>query len=238
MRFSNGSRVARACVFVALVAAVAVPLSARAETSVGVRVGNAGFEFGFLYNDYYHADERVVTRCSEWMSEPDMVVALHLARVSGVQLEVILDWRKSGLTWYDVTHRCRQDSYIYHVDLPSDPGPPYGRAWGYWRQHPRRDVRLSDDEIRHFTTLRALADYSRRPPSDVLRDRRAGKSPREIAGRRSSKSEDAAPPSLSRRTEPAGKAHGKQGDYGKQGGHGDKGDHGKPGSHGKSKGPQ
>ena len=230
MRFSNGSLVSRACAFAALVGVVVVPLSARAETSVGVRVGTSGFEFGFLYNDYYRADERTVTRCSEWMSEPDMVVALHLARVSGVDLEIILDWRRGGLTWYDVTHRCRQDTYIYHVDLPSDPGPPYGRAWGYWRQHPKRDLRLSDDEIRHFTTLRALSDYSRRAPSEVLRDRRAGKSPREIAGKKHSKSEDTAPPMTAK---PKGKSEGP----GKSAGSGKSQGHDKGGKS-KEKGPQ
>jgi len=196
VRFSNGSRAPLACLLAGLVACAAVPQSARAETSVGVHIGSSGFEFGFLYNDYYHADEEVIVGCREWMSEPDMVVALDLARVSGVRLDIILGWRRTGLTWYDITHRCRQDTHIYYVDLPEDTGPPYGRAIGYWRKHPKQDLRLSDDEVRGFVTLKALSDYSRRSPAAVLVERRAGKSPAQIAGKSHGKSEDAAPRSV------------------------------------------
>ena len=212
MRFSNGSRAPFACLLAGLVACAAVPQSARAETSVGVHVGSSGFEFGFLYSDYYHADDEVVVGCREWMSEPDMVVAMDLARVSSVRLDIILGWRRSGLTWYDITHRCRQNTSIYCVDLPADTGPPYGRALGHWRKHPKQDLRLSDDEIRSFVTLRALSDYSRRSPAAVLVERRAGKSPAQIAGKSHGRSEDASPRSVRseapRKSEAAPKSEG------------------------------
>lgn len=218
MRFSNGPKASVLGLVVGLAALALVPHSARGETSVGVRVGTSGFEFGFLYNDYYHADDHVVVGCSEWMSEPDMVVALHLARVADMDLEIILDWRRGGLTWYDITHRCHRDTNIYYVDLPSDPGPPYGRAWGHWRKHPRQDMRMSDDEIRSFTTLRALSEYSRQRPSEVLQMRRQGKSPSQIAGKHRSKSEDAAPRG-SESSSDKGKSNGKSNGKSKGKGH-------------------
>ncbi len=179
-------------------------LPVQAETSVQVRVGTPGFEFGFLYSDYYRVEVPVVERCSQWLSEPDLVVALHLARRSGVALNIIVDWRRGGMTWYDITHRCNLTTTVYYVELPSDCGPPYGRAVGHWRQHRHKDMRLSDDEIRAFVQLQALSEHGHRTPAEVLRLRKAGKSPGQIAASRPGKAE-----ARHEDTSPTGKGKGK-----------------------------
>ena len=226
VRSSNG-RVASTLFFaVGLVALGVGPIAVRAETTVGVQVGTGNFEFGFLYNDYYRVEPRVVQRCTATLSEPDVVVALHLARASGVDLDVILDWRRHGISWFDIGHRCRVGPEFYYVELPSDPGPPYGRAWGYWRRHPRQELRLSDDEVRGFVTLRAISDYSDLSVTDVLRLRREGYTPARIveAGKKTRSSPAAA--KVGGKTEDT--APGRNGNAG----------HGKsaPPGHGKSKG--
>lgn len=79
--------------------------------------------------------------------------------------------------------------------LPDDArlGPPYGRAHGYWRKHPKRDLPLSDEEIYALVLARALADHAGIEPIEVVRMRARGASPREIAARRQGP-EDTAPP--------------------------------------------
>lgn len=156
--------------------------TSQAETTVQVRMGTSGFEFGFLYSDYYHVETPVVQRCTAVMSEADFLVALHLARVSEAGIDVIVDMRRRGLSWYDITHRCMCTTQVYFVDLPEDPGPPYGRAWGHWRKNRRDDFEMSDGEIRAFVQLHALSQHGERAPSDVLRLRKSGRSPAEIAG--------------------------------------------------------
>lgn len=191
--------------------ACAWALPVQADTSVQVRVGSPGFEFGFLYSDYYQVEPPVVQQCSQWLSEPDLVVAMHLARRSGIALNIIVDWRRGGMSWYDITHRCRLTSTVYYVELPHDCGPPYGRAVGHWRKHRNKDVRLSDDEIRAFVQLQALSEHGHRAPAEVLRLRKEGKSPAQIASGRGGKGharhEDAAP--SHGKTEAKGKGHGK-----------------------------
>jgi hypothetical protein len=230
VRSLNGCLRSAVCLAVTLVVLCFAPFRARGETSVGVRVGGDNFEFGFLYNDYYHVEPRVVERCTESMSEPDVVVALQLARLSGVQLNVILDWRRAGISWFDVTHRCRLGTDIYYVELPPDPGPPYGRACGYWRKHPRQELRLSDDEVRGFVTLRALSDYSNLSAGEVIRMRKQGYTPVRIAeSRRQNRSlsaatkagmqprrEDTAPSKTSGRADASdSRRRGKSADHGK-----------------------
>jgi hypothetical protein len=238
VRSSNGRLGSILYLAVGLVVLCFSPLRTRAETSVGVHVGSGNFEFGFLYDDYYHVEPRVVERCTESMSEPDVVVALQLARLSGVELNVILDWRRGGISWFDITHRCRLGTDIYYVELPPDPGPPYGRACGYWRKHPRQELRLSDDEVRGFVTLRALSDYSRVPVSEVIRMRKEGYTPARIAeSRHQSRSLSASTRAgvQSRREDTAPSKSGGDGRGKSDSGKSASGEHGKS-EHGKSKG--
>ncbi len=154
---------------------------ALAETTVRIGAGTSGFEFGFLYSDHYHAEETVVHQCVDWVGEPDLVVALQLSKVSGIELDVIVEWRRQGVAWYEITHRCHRSTEVYRVDLDRDSGPPYGRAWGYWKKHPKQDIVLSDDEIRAFAALKAMSDYTGQPASQIVTQRKQGRSPRDIA---------------------------------------------------------
>jgi len=183
----------------------------QAETTVQVRMGTSGFEFGFLYSDYYRVETPVVQRCTAVMSEADFLVALHLARASGAGIDVIVDLRRRGLSWYDITHRCLCTTQVYFVDLPDDPGPPYGRARGHWRKNRRDDFQMSDDEIRAFVQLAALSQHGGKSPAEVLRLRRSGRSPAEIAGSKGKgkPGEDTAPPAQSKSSQP-GKGKGKK----------------------------
>jgi hypothetical protein len=181
----------------------------QAETTVQVRMGTSGFEFGFLYSDYYHVEAPVVQRCTAVLSEADFLVALHLARASGASIEVVVDMRRRGLSWFDITHRCMCTTQIYFVDIPDDPGPPYGRAWGHWRKNRRDDFEMSDDEIRAFVQLSALSQHGKKSPAEVMRLRKSGKSPAEIVGAKKKAAEDTAPAAQSKSSDKPGKGKSK-----------------------------
>jgi hypothetical protein len=176
------------------IAACILACSASADTTVDVRVGTSGFEFGFLYSDYYGADERVVREHTEWLSESDFVVALHLARLSGRDLDLLVEWRRGGRSWSDITHRCELTADVYRVELTRDPGPPYGRAWGYWKKHPKKSIELSDEEIRAFVVLKAMSDFTRKPAAEIVRLQNEGWTPRKIANGKVAREDASAPP--------------------------------------------
>lgn len=169
---------------------------AAAGTSIGVSVGTSAFELDFMYDDYGVTDRRVVQRGVECLGEVDYVVALHIARTAGLDIQVVIDRRRSGMSWDAVTRSCRLASNIYYVELEPAvcSGPPFGRAYGYWRKHPGADQRLSDDEIRELVLVKGLARHCGTSPSRVVERRKAGHSPAAIAkGRSQQRSEDAAP---------------------------------------------
>jgi len=93
-----------------------------------------------------------------------------------------------------ITRRCHRDASFYYVEVPADvSGPPYGRAHGYWRKHPKGDLHLTDEEIREFVMVQAVAEHCRLAPADVVRRRSHGESARNINAHRSSKGGDSSP---------------------------------------------
>lgn len=201
--------------FIAICTLLAANASHGTDSSVGIRVGTSGFEFGFLYGDHFHVAAADVHRHTQEMDEEDFLVALHLARVSGRKLDLIVGWRSAGASWEDIRHRCELEPRVFRVDLPHDrdPGPPYGRAWGHWKKRSKKALRLSDEEVRAHVVLRVLSDYTKKPAAEILRQRREGWSPSEIAAK-PGKGED---------TTPARKSKGASSKTGKKNGKGEAG---------------
>lgn len=166
---------------------------AAAETTVRVGVGTSGLQFDFLYSDY-GVQPAFVEREVVFVGEPDLLVALHLARVAAIDVNVIIGWRRAGMSWDRITRRCHKDCGIYYVDVPDDvTGPPYGRARGHWKKHPRADLELTDAEVRELVLVQALSGHCKVPAAEVVRRRAAGENARGIAAGRGPRSEDSAP---------------------------------------------
>jgi len=169
-----------------LIACAALAPAAYAETSLRVSAGGPSLELEFLFTDYYGLSRERMRTCALVLDEDDLLVALHLVRVTGVDFEIVARWRRDGQSWDEITRRCRRDCSIYYVAMPEDtrPGPPYGRAYGHWRKHPKGDLRLDDEEIYALVMLRSLSEHAGVTPSEVVRRRSKGESPRAIAARR------------------------------------------------------
>ena len=105
--------------------------------------------------------------------DADLPVVLFLAHECGRPPGYIVDLRAQGLAWSVVFQRVgvRQDVLFEGIDR--DPGPPYGRAWGYWRKNPR-GVRLSDGDISGLVQVQIGARTARMSPYDVCRSRGRG----------------------------------------------------------------
>ena len=78
--------------------------------------------------------------------ERDLPVVLYLAKTSGRSVDFIIGLRSQGLAWSVVLNRCNVAPDVLFVGIERDPGPPYGKAWGYWKKQ-GRNVRLSDNDI-------------------------------------------------------------------------------------------
>lgn len=101
-----------------------------------------------------------------------------IAERARVSPEKVFELHRSGLSFLDISIRFGLGPEIFYVPLERDPGPPYGKAWGYYKKTPRakwNTIRLSDREIVDLANLKLCVDYYRVPADRVVRLRSGGK---------------------------------------------------------------
>src|SRR6266478_4231540 len=121
--------------------------------------------FDFAVGNYYQVPERQVDLVRDRALPPDEVpVAFFVAQRAGVNPTVVVDLRRRGVSWADIALHFHFGPDIYYFR----DGPPYGKAYGYWKNHPPRDVEVIDavnihflSEYHHVTPEQVRAEHSR-----------------------------------------------------------------------------
>ncbi len=128
---------------------------------------------------YYDRDRATVASFGARFEDPDdLSVALFINRSCGRSLDDIWVLRRQGLSWWDISLRYRVPVDVWFVPVRRDPGPPYGKAYGYWKKH-RRDpharVVLADPDIRNLVAVRMIHDYYGVPVETAMQWRASGR---------------------------------------------------------------
>ena len=101
-----------------------------------------------------------------------------LAQRAAVAPERIVALHAEGLSFLDISVRLGLGPELFYVPIAVDPGPPYGRAWGYYRKTPRarwNTIVLSDREVVDLVNLKLCVDHYRVAPERVIELRRKGR---------------------------------------------------------------
>jgi hypothetical protein len=169
---------------------IAAPASrAGADISFGVNapIGNDGNLFFSISSRYFDREPRVVNDWSRRFPNPDdLAVFLHICSQSHLAPDVVFGYRRQGLSWYDVGVRAHLPVDVWYVPVARDPGPPYGKAYGYRRKHqhdPRYAVRLTDREARDLVAVRMAHEYYGVPAETAMDWRRGGGDVRQMMTR-------------------------------------------------------
>ena len=167
--------------FVALATVLATPASrAGVDISFGVNapVGGDGNLFFSISSRYFDRQPQVVQNWGQRFPNPDdLAVFLQICSQSHQSPDVVFNYRKMGLSWYDVGVRVGLPVSVWYVPVAQDPGPPYGNAYGYWRKHERNPgypVRLSDRQARDLVAVRMAHEYYGVAPETAMDWRRGG----------------------------------------------------------------
>ncbi|HEV8699688.1 MAG TPA: hypothetical protein VGV60_00260 [Candidatus Polarisedimenticolia bacterium] len=146
------------------------------DISVGLPISDDAKVFLNITNEYYAPPPEVATvvvrRCPH--PEDDYPTILFLARASGRPPAEILNLRLSGNSWSAIMYRVHVAPSVLFVGIDRDPGPPYGRAWGYWRNHPRERFVVEDRDFVELTKLQVASRYYRVSPYTVVAERKRG----------------------------------------------------------------
>lgn len=143
------------------------------DFDVGVSGGDRGVDgFYFSIGNYYNVPEREIVVVEHSISREDVNVAYFLARRAHRDVRFITDLRLSGRSWWDISLRLGLDPRtIYVVDTYNDYGPPYGKAYGYYKD---KHHRLDDRQIAELVNVRFLSEYHGISSDEVIVRRRKG----------------------------------------------------------------
>ncbi len=156
---------------------------AKADVDIGVSIGDEGVKgFYFAVGDYYRVPHREIVLIRERrIPDYEMPVILFLAQRARVTPAVIVDLRLGGMTWLGITLHFGLSPEIYYVPVRDVRvyGPPYGKAYGYYKNKPRKEwkkIRLDDDDVINLVNLKFLSSYYNYKPETIIKMRSEDKS--------------------------------------------------------------
>ena len=130
----------------------------------GVRLSDGDRTVLTLSAAHFGSDQAESNDLARQLADPreDLPVLLFLAAESGRTTSFILDLRLGGMSWWEIRARLGIAPERVVVALPRDPGPPYGKAWGHYRNHPGgkkapRSVALTDAEFSDWIGARVVS---------------------------------------------------------------------------------
>jgi hypothetical protein len=155
--------------------------TAYCDINVGLAIDNDGIkEFHLSVGSHYgiaRVEVEKVRRRS--LPDDDVAVVLFIAKRAGMAPIKIADLRLKGLSWMDITLKFGLTAEIYHVAFQADPGPPYGKAYGYYKNTPRKKwgkISLADVDIINLVNLKVLVEQHGVAPTKLLKMKKSGKS--------------------------------------------------------------
>ncbi|HEX6852568.1 MAG TPA: hypothetical protein VF139_14325 [Candidatus Polarisedimenticolaceae bacterium] len=170
-----------------VVALVAAPARAGLDVSFGanVPVGDDANLFFSISSRYFDRDVRVIEDWGRryYPNPDDLSVALYLDRYCGKGPEFYFGLRRQGLGWFEISNRCNVQPDVFFVPVQRDPGPPYGKAYGYWKKHkqdPRHAIVLKDADVRNLVAVRMAHEYYGVPVETAMQWRSSGRDVRSV----------------------------------------------------------
>ena len=136
--------------------------------SVSAHIG----DFHVAVANYYRVPEReVIVIRSQRIPDDEIPVALFIAQRAMVSSATVINFRRRGESWWDISVRFGLSPEVYYVPVTVAPGPPYGRAYGHYKKKSRnqwRTIVLTDAEIVNLVELRFLSEHYRVAPERII----------------------------------------------------------------------
>lgn len=162
--------------------------AAAGEVNVLMKAGADGLkEFYLAVGDYYKAPEKdVVVIHDRGIPDDEIPVVYFIARRANVEPSAIIKLRLGGESWMAISLHYGLAADVYYVAYKGDPGPPYGKAYGYYHKRPRkewREIRLADADIVNLVNLRFLSTHYGYSPDEIMKMRSGGENFVKINGK-------------------------------------------------------
>lgn len=168
-------------IFLSLIILSLGSLIPKAEASVdlGISIGDEGLRgFYLAVGDYYRVPQREVIIIRErGIPYEELPVVYFIAGRARVAPGIIVDLRLGGMSWMDITLRYGLSPEIFYV--PVRVGPPYGKAYGYYMNKPKKEwkkMAFKDSAIINLVNLKFTSEHYKYSPKEVIKMREKGES--------------------------------------------------------------
>jgi len=153
--------------------------SGQTDVNVGATIGNDGIKSFYLaIGEHFKAPEKEIIFVRERdIPDEELPVIFFLARRSGIAPSVLVRLRLGGRSWMEIATRCGLTAEVFYVPVKSNPGPPYGKAYGHFKKRHRKDwgtIRLSDTDIVNFVNLMFISEHYGYSVDEIIRMREKG----------------------------------------------------------------
>ncbi|MBN1444379.1 MAG: hypothetical protein JXA90_16830 [Planctomycetes bacterium] len=153
-----------------------------ADVGVGVKITDGSrHNFHLAVGAHFGVPEaQVVGVRARNIPDDDLPVVFFLAARARVEPEAIVDLRLGGMSWMQISGRFGIGVDVFHVPVTVDPGPPYGRAIGHFRNRKRSEwhtLQLTDQDVAHLVSVKFMAAHYGCSPDDVLKLHARGEGP-------------------------------------------------------------
>jgi len=156
--------------------------NSEATVDLGISIGDEGLRgFYLAVGNYYSVPEREVIIVRErHIPDEEIPVVFFIARMARVRPVTIIDLRLGGKNWMNIIMHFGLSPEIFYVPVREGVviGPPYGKAYGYYKKKPRKQwktIVLGDDDVINLVNLRFISAYYKYEPERVIKLREGGK---------------------------------------------------------------
>lgn len=168
-------------IITALLMTFALSVTAQAGIDFGLKIDDGRISsFHIAIGEHYGAKEKdVLIVRQRQIPDDELVVVFFLAKHAGVAPKAVLDMRRGGKTWWEISVHYGLNPSVYYVPVSGKAGPPYGKALGHFKNKPKKkwkSIVLSDADIVNLINLKFVSEKYGHSPDDIIRLRGQGKS--------------------------------------------------------------
>lgn len=154
--------------------------AAKGQVNINVNLGGPA-TYGNYYSDMgtYYKIPPGHLKNKKWkhIRDDELPVVYAIAERARVEPSVVANMRLGGKNWLDISLSYGITPEAYYVAVNRVPGPPYGNAYGYYRNRSRdqwRYIKLSDADVINLVNLRFISEYHGIHPDKVIEMRGRG----------------------------------------------------------------
>lgn len=139
------------------------------ETKISLEFKNGALDAMSLY---YGKPKPEILVIRESVPVDEIPVVLFIASKVNVAPDVIVSLRLDGKSWMAIVSLYHLSPAVFYVPVTTVvTGPPFGRAYGYYKNKPKskwNTIVMSDADVINLVNLRFVSQYYKVPPEKVI----------------------------------------------------------------------